>query len=335
MAYPLVSIIVPVYNAEKYLSDCIESILSQSYKNFELILVNDGSTDCSAAVCRKYARQNKQIILVDRANGGGSSARNEGISKACGEWITFIDSDDYVSHDYIEHLVNLIGEDIDLIQSGLIYFNTCKADETYLEILPDKLCLRADNPDECFTLATMPLITSPVSKLYRRHILLTHNVRFDVAITVGEDRDFNLSYLNRINRSCTTGYAGYYYRKGITGNLSSNTDYIRLLNWDIAYLRKLKAFFECRNCESAALERYLAHRLFNIYNDRLVQYFNSNNVEHAHTRDFLKTIVSQRDFSWLCKHFDLVDCNGLVSKIYLSKSPLLLLWYYRLLRILY
>ena len=82
MAYPLVSIIVPVYNAEKYLSDCIESILSQSYKNFELILVNDGSTDCSAAVCRKYARQNKQIILVDRANGGVSSARNEGISKA-------------------------------------------------------------------------------------------------------------------------------------------------------------------------------------------------------------------------------------------------------------
>ena len=93
---PLISIIVPVYNVEKYLSRCIESILSQSYKNLELILVDDGSTDLSYEICKKYKAEDNRVIITNQKNAGSSVARNTGLSYAKGEFIGFVDSDDWV-----------------------------------------------------------------------------------------------------------------------------------------------------------------------------------------------------------------------------------------------
>ena len=101
----LVSIIVPVYNAKKYLSNTLESILKQSYKNLEIILVNDGSTDNSKEICEHYAKIDSRIILLNKINGGVSSARNYGLEVAKGDYVSFIDSDDYLTVDMIETLV--------------------------------------------------------------------------------------------------------------------------------------------------------------------------------------------------------------------------------------
>ena len=103
-----VSIIVPIYNVEKYLSKCIESILSQTYKNIEIILVDDGSPDNSPQICDEYAKKDDRIIVIHKANGGVSSARNAGIDIATGKYIGFVDPDDYIENNMYELMVNKI-----------------------------------------------------------------------------------------------------------------------------------------------------------------------------------------------------------------------------------
>jgi glycosyltransferase involved in cell wall biosynthesis len=104
---PLISIIIPVYNSERYLVKCLESVKNQSYKNLQIILVNDGSSDNSGNICDEYARQDDRFIVIHKENGGVSSARNRGLNIAEGKYIGFIDSDDYVEHNMISNLLNL------------------------------------------------------------------------------------------------------------------------------------------------------------------------------------------------------------------------------------
>lgn len=104
----MISIIIPVYNAEKYLEKCLDSILSQTYKDFEVLLINDGSQDNSKSICEKYQMEDKRFTLINKENGGPSSARNLGIKDAKGEYLSFIDSDDFISEDFYEKLVNSI-----------------------------------------------------------------------------------------------------------------------------------------------------------------------------------------------------------------------------------
>jgi len=108
MEKDLISIIVPVYNVEKYLESCLESIINQTYKNLEIILVDDGSTDESGNICDKYANKDKRIKVIHKKNGGLSDARNIGIKESTGKYLTFVDSDDYIVNDYVEYLFNLI-----------------------------------------------------------------------------------------------------------------------------------------------------------------------------------------------------------------------------------
>lgn len=102
--FPKISIIVPVYNAEKTLHRCTNSIINQLYQNWELLLIDDGSTDNSSVICDEYVRKDKRIRVFHKENGGVSSARNVGLDNAEGEWITFIDSDDWVENNYLSNL---------------------------------------------------------------------------------------------------------------------------------------------------------------------------------------------------------------------------------------
>lgn len=102
---PQISVIVPVYNAERYLHRCVDSILSQTFSNFELLLINDGSKDSSGAICDEYAAKDPRVRVFHKENGGVSSARNLGLDNACGEWIAFVDSDDWISENYLESML--------------------------------------------------------------------------------------------------------------------------------------------------------------------------------------------------------------------------------------
>ena len=120
----LISIVVPIYNVEKYLEKCINSIIIQTYKNIEIILVNDGSTDSSGKICDIYLKKDKRIKVIHKKNGGLSDARNVGIENAKGKYIAFIDSDDFIDSDFIEILYNLIIEynaDVSCCKCNVIY----------------------------------------------------------------------------------------------------------------------------------------------------------------------------------------------------------------------
>ena len=117
----LISVVIPVYNVEKYLDKCMESVLNQTYSNIEVILVDDGSTDKSGKICDEYQKKDKRVVVYHKENGGLSDARNYGINKSHGEYITFIDSDDFVEQNYVEFLYKLIKENQADIAMGKQY----------------------------------------------------------------------------------------------------------------------------------------------------------------------------------------------------------------------
>lgn len=130
----LISIIIPVYNVEDYLEKCLDSVINQTYKNLEIILIDDGSTDTSGKICDQYALQDKRIKVVHQKNGGVSVARNAGLSLVKGKYLTFIDSDDYVHPEYLEYLINLLTSYKATISScGYKYIYPAKTKEYFVE----------------------------------------------------------------------------------------------------------------------------------------------------------------------------------------------------------
>ena len=122
MENDLISVIVPVYNAENYLKECIDSILYQSYSNLEILLINDESTDNSGKICEEYSKKDKRIKVFHKKNGGAADCRNFGIKKSSGNYITFIDSDDYVKNNYVKDMLDLIKKDKTLLAISSICF---------------------------------------------------------------------------------------------------------------------------------------------------------------------------------------------------------------------
>lgn len=118
----LISVVVPVFNAERFLNECVESIVNQTYKYLEIILVNDGSTDDSLKICNQFAQKDKRVTVINQQNKGVVLARKQGVKNAHGKYIAFIDSDDYIAQEYMKTMLNNIG-DADLATSSLIMDN--------------------------------------------------------------------------------------------------------------------------------------------------------------------------------------------------------------------
>ena len=188
-----ISVIIPIYNAENCLDRCIQSIISQTYTNFELILIDDGSSDNSLNICKKYAKENKQIVVISQKNHGVSSARNLGIKTAKNEWITFIDADDYVERDYIECLCENITDEKTLIIQGLKQVNIKGEEIKKIEFenttLTDTEIQKAFDEHEIFEYGYT------VAKLYNLNIIKKHDIKFDEQISYSEDMLFMLEYI--------------------------------------------------------------------------------------------------------------------------------------------
>lgn len=174
---PRISIIIPVYNVEKYIRTCIDSILRQTYTDYEIIIVDDGSTDQTGLICDEYERLNAKIHVMHQENQGQSAARNLAIHMACGEYITFIDGDDWISDDYLEQMIAAIdktGADVSIC--GLKFFN-----DGEMPVFVQKNTYRYDmmpGRDVCIRYYQMiPIITvGPSGKLFRSELL--ENIRF-------------------------------------------------------------------------------------------------------------------------------------------------------------
>lgn len=205
----LVSIIVPIYNVEKYLCRCIDSIIRQTYQKIEIILVDDGSTDKSGIIADKYARMDNRIRVFHKKNGGLSDARNYGIDKAVGEYVMFVDSDDYIDMDMVKILLDNLknsGADISMSAFYWIYDNE--------QIIPykrygDYTLYESDNKWEMlFTNETTMVVAW--NKLYKTDIF--DNIRYKVGV-LHEDEEIIHKILDRANRICYTDSKLYYYVK--------------------------------------------------------------------------------------------------------------------------
>lgn len=195
-----ISIIVPVYCSEKYLTHCIKSILAQKYSNFELLLIDDGSPDRSGKICDQYAELDNRIRVLHKSNRGVSSARNAGIELAKGEYILFVDSDDYVEPDYVSTMIS-VAENRPDYKHIWCCFQTVTGYQ-YENAVPN---IKSDIPYLTFDRAKimdlhqMWLDTGPCNKLYRRSVLLEHGIRFPEDLSLGEDWLFNLAYLDAVS----------------------------------------------------------------------------------------------------------------------------------------
>ena len=202
----VISIIVPVYNGEKFIARCVESVLAQTYSDFELILVNDGSKDNSGVLCDELAQKDSRIRVIHQENGGVSRARNRGLDAAQGDVIGFVDADDYFSPDCLETALAEMGKADICMFDAVTVWDSGKTEVDTIELLPDDCVLKKQD----ITPERLLLMAGAVWRcLYRAE--LVKEIRFPVGIKFSEDRIFNLYAMGRM-ASMRYIRKGLYYR---------------------------------------------------------------------------------------------------------------------------
>lgn len=211
MLLPRISIIVPVYNVEKYLSKTLDSVLAQTFNNFELILVDDGSVDNSPIICDEYAKKDSRIYVVHQNNLGVSSARNRGIEISHGEWISFIDSDDWVDPQYLEKFDVDNSEGVDLIIQGLEFYH--QRDGRFFSPLILNSCTICEQEYIAgFAENRLLELGYPTCKVFRRNLLMLNGLHFDPRVSFHEDHIFVLDYYQLCHTIRVVDAIGYKYR---------------------------------------------------------------------------------------------------------------------------
>ena len=219
MTKPQISIIIPVYNAEKYLRKCIESVIAQTYKDWEAILVNDGSKDSSLAICQEYADKEERIRVIDKENGGVSSARNRGLAVARGEWITFMDSDDWLDDDAFQVYIETAQRTgADILKTGYRCHQLAGIDDKKIET---EITLR-DKSD------ILSLLQKSGYEAYVWNMFVSARIakqnHFDETISWFEDQFFCYDCLLMANRVTLVPNILYDYRLHDSGSLSDMKD---------------------------------------------------------------------------------------------------------------
>lgn len=287
---PKISVIVPVYNTEKYLHRCIDSILAQTFTDFELLLIDDGSKDSSGAICGEYASKDSRVRVFHKENGGVSSARNLGLDNAKGEWITFCDSDDYVENYWLDIFVSN-QEGVDLVAQGFrdntasfFLFDGSVAD--FMEILYDK-----------------QLVGYTVLKLFKREIINQYNIKFDENVRFREDEEFVLKYFCRISSVRNMDMGGYNYFMPDWGKKYTNLDSYYVTS------SMYKSIIEIyRNIPNYVTKGYLREYIFSLFAS-----FKTNTLDMYYRISTFKKLVG--------RHILYADEVSLISRLCLYFLP--------------
>lgn len=265
--YPKISVIVPVYNVEKYLPRCIDSILAQTFTDFELLLIDDGSKDKSGEICDEYAKKDNRIRVFHNTNNGASAARNWGLDKATGEYISFIDSDDWIENTF--------------------YYDFFPVDKFNYDIyFQNYICHYADGTTECKDIKAFSAKNGEIGnailylmkekkfgwtwiKLFKSSIIAKHNIRFDKDISLHEDEIFTLQYCKHIKSlyiQNKSNYHYYIYTNSLTRRFKDPITYIKIS----LVLKEASSFIK-----AAGIDKYIKSRhLENLFNAVISTYRN-------------------------------------------------------------
>ena len=327
MIEDLVSVIVPVYNVQLYLSECLNSIVNQTYSKLEIILVNDGSTDDSLMICNKFAQKDKRVTVINQQNKGVVIARKQGVNIAHGKYIAFIDSDDYVAPEYIEIMHSNI-EDVDLVTSSFIIGNRIwedAIDEGIYDISKSTKLIK----NMIYKQGTSynGLLTHITTKLFKTDISKRVMDTVDEQVYYGEDAEFVYKYILSCKTVNITKYNGYFYRQ----NDSSITHAVHddfLISVNRMYLSLKKDFekSQYRDILMPQLEKWIAMHIkiapekmgfgfsninyvisckAKICNKKIVVY-GAGNVGKDYIRQIQKENLCE-DYIWVDKGYKLKD----------------------------
>ena len=288
------SIIVPVYNVENELNRCIDSILIQSEEDFELILIDDGSIDNSGIICDIYEKKDARVKVIHKENGGVSSARNVGLDNAKGEYIVFVDSDDYVTNNYLEKLYN---PDVGMVSCGI----------KYIQI--DKSCFILDNKVEgVFDIGKEIInkmiesknIYSVYSKMYHNEIIQKNNIRFMEHISLGEDTIFLINYIKNIDSIEVKKDIVYNYIKYERQTLSTFNEKSMYCLEDVDnYIEQ-----NLLNNYGIKYSESFQKRKWHKYEWTIFQTINSKEMSFTKKRSILKKVFKNKNYIKLVKNID-------------------------------
>lgn len=205
MDSPLVNIVVTVYNKQENIKKCLLSILKQSYKNINVLVIDDGSTDKSAQIIKGVCKQDTRFNYYYQKNKGVSSARNYGLREAKGKYVLFIDGDDYIDSNYVEAFLNY--KDFNLVVGG---YRRIEEGKRNIEIKPSQQVVSYENFERSFfNKRSFEYIGLPISKLFNLEIIKEHDLKFDESIDLGEDTIFDFNYMKYISEVKLIPYSGY------------------------------------------------------------------------------------------------------------------------------
>lgn len=260
-----VSVIIPVYNVEATLKQCVDSVLEQSFADLEIILIDDGSPDGCGLICDNYSQKDKRVRVLHKDNEGLASARNDGIKMATADWILFVDSDDWIEKEYIEKLyrpdfdkysISICGATVEYRAEclrkrfGIDGVDEIK-DEKMLNIIQANAMAVQYNPIE--NGIKVDMIAVPWNKLYNRLLIVEKSIYFSDSLEVCEDSYFNLCYLSYIKRIVVVNSFGYYYRCNTDG-ITKKFDQKRLYK-DNMFFDKLIEF--SKESDNVYLNEYI------------------------------------------------------------------------------
>ena len=292
-----ISILMPVYNAEKYLNETIDTIKNQSFSNWELIIVDDGSIDNSKEICTKLMNDDKRIKYIFQENLGVSHTRNVALENAQGKYIVFVDSDDLIHEDYLKILINSIEKNnSDISVCNFIerkISNTGKVEDINREFCPKEVMEMAEMKDYIMDFGNSGLLNPLWNKIYKNQIIKENNITFDEKVETGEDFIFNLQYFRKVKKISFIKDSLYYYIR--RNNNSITYKYIENMyekGWEIHWL--LESFLK-------DMGFYNEENAYVLYGNHLTGVFSAFlNLYHDHCkltskekRSYIKKIISR------------------------------------------
>lgn len=318
----MISVVIPVYNVEKYLAECVDSVLGQSYTDYEIILVDDGATDSSGEMCDAYALRDSRIRVIHRSNGGLSAARNTGLKAARGEYIYFLDSDDYIEACALEHLLATAEqEQADVVFfDGYVFFDECEEDDSVSRYIRKARYPSRNGREMLWMQLLNEEYRTPVQfMLIKKHYLELHALLFEEGI-IHEDELFTFQVYNADGRVAHC-HEQLYARRVRPASIMTSSGAMRRYDSMLRIYNILSEMYRSGSAAGDAATLYLirtAKSVLGKYN--LLSETDQNTVADRHQK-FKKDVMTHRGFGDLKLK---IKCSGKVGNlIYRAQGKLL------------